>query len=464
MQGISLEKTVESFLRSCGVQSADGVIVALSGGADSMALLDVLCRLQSTTSFQLLAAHVHHGLRGREADADAAFVQAQCSARGIPLEILRADVKAEAMVGEGVEQAGRRIRYAFFDRLRERYGYAYVATAHNADDNLETVLMHLTRGSGLHGLGGIAPQSNGIIRPLLTCTRAEIEAYCAQSGVSYVNDSTNTDVTYARNRVRHQVVPQLKMLNPAVVDGCTRLTADIRAEDAFLDALADEILQNAQCDDGFLTEPFLTAPSVLSRRAVKRLLERCGSDCARHHVMAVHDIVSKDGGTVQVAGGLTVTVRNGVFKVENPTKSEPIPAFSMPLTIGKTIFAAGESYVPLCLLRSDFEKKQKVYKKVLQYACDYDKLNGSLMVRSRQNGDAFHAVGGVGKTLKKYYNEKKVLPLKRATTPLVCDADGIVLVAGFSCDHRVRLDADTKRVFLLCPTAIYEEEKTCEYT
>ncbi len=466
MQTQCLEKIVQDFLRELGVRADDGIIVAVSGGADSMALLCALQQVQKTVPFHMLAAHVHHGLRADEADADMEFLRGECAKRNIPLEILQADVKTEAIAGEGVEQAGRRIRYAFFERLRAQYGYRYVATAHHADDNLETVLLHLTRGSGLHGLCGISPCNNDIIRPLLTCTRAEIEAYCAEKSIPYVTDSTNTDTAYSRNRVRRLVVPQLQVINPQVVEACTRLTADLREEDAFLLDLAQQVLLMAACDkDAYKIKSLLDAAAPLRRRALKLLLEQKGSDCEQKHIALLQMLLEKGQGAVQAPDGVTVIVKDDVLRLQKADEQRKVPPLvAQSLVMGKAVELAGTVYMPCCVSRSDFVKKQKVYKKVLQYACDYDKLNGDLMVRGRQMGDTFHPVGGAGKTLKKYFNEKRVPLGQRMATPVVCDKKGIVLLAGFSCDNRVRLDETTKRVFLLCPMDIYEEEKSSEYT
>ncbi len=466
MQTQCLEKIVQDFLRNLGVRADDGIIVAVSGGADSMALLCALQQVQKILPFQMLAAHVHHGLRAGEADADMEFLRSECTKRNIPLEILQADVKAEAMVGEGVEQAGRRIRYAFFERLRKEYGYRYVATAHHADDNLETVLLHLTRGSGLHGLCGISPCNNDIIRPLLICTRAQIEAYCTENSIAYVTDSTNIDTAYSRNRVRQLVVPQLQIINPQVVEACTRLTADLREEDAFLQTLAQQMLSEAVLDeDAYKIKPLLDAAAPLRRRALKLLLEQKGSDCEQKHILLLQTVLKSGSGAVQAPNGVTAIVKDDILRLQTADgqhKTKPLVA--QPLVMGKAVELAGTVYMPCCISQSDFVKKQKVYKKVLHYVCDYDKLNGDLIVRARVAGDAFHPVGGAGKTLKKYFNEKRVPLGQRMATPVVCDKKGIVVLAGFSCDNRVRLDKTTKRVFLLCPMDIYEEEKSSEYT
>ncbi len=465
MEDTFLEKTVQAYLLNLSLRSTDGVIAAVSGGADSMALLYALQTARQDTPFCLLAAHVHHGLRGAEADRDTEFVEQQCAKMGIPLEILRADVKAEALQGETIEQAGRRIRYAFFSSLRDKYGYRYVATAHNADDNLETVLLHIIRGSGLHGLCGIPMENDGIIRPLLTCSRAEIETYCAQREIPFVNDSTNTDVAYSRNRIRHMVIPQLKAINPQVVAACTRLTALMREEDALLETLTDELLSKSLRKSGeYDRTVLLQAAPPLRKRALKALMENAGGDCGEKHIAIAENALLSGNGAVQVPDGVYVCVDQNVLKIENTKSMTEIPYFEAPIQMGQMLEIAGRRYMPLCLSLAEYMQKRKVYKNVLKFACDYDKITHSLTVRQRKAGDTFHPVSGVGKTLKKFFNEKKVPSEQRAQTPIVCDENGIVLLVGFSCDDRVKLDDTTKRVFLLWPADDFEEEKSCEYT
>ena len=191
------------------------VLIALSGGADSMALLHAMRALAPAHGWRLAAAHLNHGLRGDEAERDEAFVQSWCARWNVPLHVKRADVAAEAAArGEGVEEAGRRIRYAFFEELCASHGYDRIATAHTASDNVETLLLHLARGSGVRGLGGIRPVLGRRIRPLLGVSREAIESYCRENDVPFVTDSTNFDTAYCRNLLRHEAVPALRRVNP----------------------------------------------------------------------------------------------------------------------------------------------------------------------------------------------------------------------------------------------------------
>ena len=192
-------RALETIQRHHLLAPGAAVIAAVSGGADSMALLFLLEEIREEFSLKLSAAHIHHGLRGAEADRDEALVRDTCKRLQIPLSTLHADVALEAeRTGEGIEECGRRVRYAYLESLDE---HALIATAHTLDDQLETFLMHFARGAGLHGLCGIPAKRGRIIRPLIDCTREEIEAYCAQRQIPYVIDSTNLSHDYVRNRV-----------------------------------------------------------------------------------------------------------------------------------------------------------------------------------------------------------------------------------------------------------------------
>ncbi|MBQ2780159.1 MAG: tRNA lysidine(34) synthetase TilS, partial [Clostridia bacterium] len=227
--------------------AGDRVLVALSGGADSVALLHALLSLREELKLtEIAAAHLHHGLRGEEADRDLTFVQSLCQEWQVPLVYTCEDVAFFAAAHHlGVEEAGRQVRYAF---LQEKANGALIATAHTATDNVETILLHLTRGCGLQGLTGIAPCRDGIIRPLIDCSREEVEAYCRSHALSFVTDSTNADVRYARNRIRHEVLPALHALNPSLEAATKRLVSLCAQDNAYLNTLAEQVFTSLKTD------------------------------------------------------------------------------------------------------------------------------------------------------------------------------------------------------------------------
>ena len=223
------------------------VLCAVSGGADSMCLLHLLHTWAGEGGFRVAAAHYNHNLRGAESDRDAAFVAEWCAGQDIPCVIGAGDVAHEARArGLGVEETARQMRYEFLRGAADAMGCGRIATAHSADDNLETLLLHLVRGAGLHGLAGIPPRRGVVVRPLLTTSRAEIVAYLEANGVAHVEDSSNTDEGYARNRIRRQVVPVLRQLNPRLTESAAETMGYLRTDNDYLNAQAAAACQNAR--------------------------------------------------------------------------------------------------------------------------------------------------------------------------------------------------------------------------
>ena len=252
------------------LQKGDTVIVALSGGADSMALFHFLFSVQNVWGLRLRAAHVNHGLRGAAADGDAAFVRAQCAARGVPLDETLLSPPENAG-----EEWGRQERYAFFARLAQAHG-AKVATAHTCSDNAETVLLNLIRGTGLTGLSGIAPVRGIFVRPLLDTPRQEIEDYLAGRGIPHVEDRTNTDPAHTRNRIRHEVLPLLRQLNPRVEEALVQTAGVLRQEDTYLHTAAERVCRQVEWrgeSAALERKALLELPAALQGRVVRSMLD-----------------------------------------------------------------------------------------------------------------------------------------------------------------------------------------------
>ena len=289
------------------------VLCAVSGGADSMCLLHLLSSLAKEGGFRVSAAHYNHSLRGAESDRDAAFVAEWCALRGIPCIVGAGDVGREAELrGLGVEETARQMRYEFLRTVADTTGCDRIATAHSADDNLETLLLHLVRGAGLHGLAGIPPRRGDIVRPLLTTARADIMAYLEEHHVPHVEDSTNTDEAYARNRIRRQVVPVLRQLNPRLTESAAETMGYLRADDDFLNAQAAAACRNARwAEDDLVIEARYIAqlPAAIAPRAVRRLLEMMGDggavNCSAAHLKAVVGLARGDdpSAVVHLPGG-----------------------------------------------------------------------------------------------------------------------------------------------------------------
>lgn len=429
------------------------VTVALSGGADSVALLHVLLHLREELSLrEVTAVHIDHGLRGEEALRDRRFVEVLCAQWNVPLTVHTCDVAAEAKrLHQGVEEAGRTVRYAFFEDEAKRRG-GLVATAHTASDNAETVLFNLCRGSGLHGLCGISPKRGCIVRPLIDCTREDVEAYCRLNGLDYVTDSTNSDIAYARNRIRHAVLPELKNINPQAEAAIGRLIRSVSLLDAEITAEAAALLARAKTGEACYSRETLQAasPTVLSM-ALRLLFGEHGKQRGSEYHIRRAATVLHDGGRLSLPGARQLTVTGDRVCL---TSAEVTGDFCFEeIEAGDTVTVADEEWQLLLFTRAEYEQKLNFSKKWFSNACDYDKISGGMCLRGRRDGDAFHPVGrGCGKTLKKLCNEAALSPTERARLPLLCDECGIVLAVGFGCDERVRITETTKTVVVLKKT------------
>lgn len=451
------EHTIEKYHM---IPKGSTVIIGLSGGADSVALAHFLYLRRQALGFTLAAAHLNHGLRGEEAARDEAFVADLCRGWQIPLHIRHADVKKEiGQSGEGEEECGRRLRYAFFNQLAvEAYPGALIATAHTLNDTMETILFHMVRGTGLQGLCGIPPVRGRIIRPLIDCTRAEIEAYCERFGLSYVTDSTNAERCYARNRLRLDVLPQFMQMNPSLPQAMRRMVASLREDNDYLRELAQGAYANARCGSGLRSEALKSlAEPVLNRVIQAAVKEQTGSAADYESVGRIKRALST-GESTQIFGGYDVRLRKGVL--EFVCKAEKRADFERTLSVGENELPFGVVFV------QPYEEFENIFKKInknlLTNCIDCDRIRGKMIIRNRRNGDSYRIrQRGCTKSLKKLFNEAGVPPEKRADIPVVCDEDGILWVHGFGAAERCAVSEGTKRFLALDFQPKQEESAFC---
>ena len=282
------------------LEDTEILLCALSGGADSVCLLHILRRLAPDLGFRLEAAHFHHGIRGGEADRDREFTASLCRGWGIPLHLGQGDAPALAAErGLSLETAARELRYAFLEETAEALPKCRVATAHQAEDNAETLLLHLLRGTGLRGLGGIPPVRGRIVRPLLPVAREEVLAYLAEYDLPHVEDSTNALEEGERNILRHRVLPVLRELNPAFPQTLFRTTALLREDEECLRALAaslPELGRRGGEELRFSCAALLSAPRPLASRALRLGAEKLGVSLEEKHVRQLLELAASSGG------------------------------------------------------------------------------------------------------------------------------------------------------------------------
>ena len=295
------------------ISKGDAVVIALSGGADSVSLLCALNKLSQELSFSLSACHVNHGLRGEESDGDMRFCEELCEKLGVQLEILNTDVKRFQQKHESLEETARRVRYDFFAKVSQG---KKLATAHNSNDSAETVLLNMMRGTGLKGLCGIPPVRGNIIRPLIYCSRDEVEQFCKENSLSYVTDKTNLSDDYTRNKVRHSILPEMLKINPSLLDTVSRMEKNLREDNELLEALADEALQNAKADRGYKTAILSQQPKPVLRRAIRRLLMDGGIEPSTLRIEMAEEIILAGKGKINPCRGKFVTVKKGEVFIE----------------------------------------------------------------------------------------------------------------------------------------------------
>lgn len=425
---VRIADKIAETLRRYDMQTADTPVVAgFSGGADSMALVHALHR----SGQRVIAAHVHHGLRGDEADRDEAAVRQFCNAHGIALEVLHADVRARAReLGIGVEACGRAVRYDFFAALAARFG-AKIATAHTLSDVCETVLLHLARGTGLQGLCGIPPVRGEIIRPLIDVTRAEVEAYCTHYALPFVTDSTNLQTCYARNRVRLQVVPALREVNPAFEEAVQRLTQQCREDAAYLQAQAQAALAAAEINGGYSTEAFVQMPRAVRARAmqlaIKRVVDFVPSAAQTEQM---HHVVEHGSGTVALFGQVRFCVERTLLRIltEQPEQI----AWEFAVNCGKTVLPDGRTIVLEHKILTNSENDINFQKILFHNSLDYGTISHNTTFRNRRAGDFFRPAGrGVTKSLKKLLNEAGIPPSQRDALALLADGSRVLWLEGF---------------------------------
>ena len=410
------------------------VTVAVSGGADSAALLHFLCGLRREKDLTVTTCHVNHLLRGEESQRDEDFVRELCRKWQVPLQVFREDVSTgAAAAGESVELYGRRVRY---ERLRQAARGGQIATAHTLSDRAETTLLNLLRGTGLKGLCSIPPVQGRVIRPLIFCTREEVEDYCRENRIGYVTDSSNLSDAYTRNRVRQTVIPPLRALQPAFYTVYGRMLENLGQDEDFLQSQADEALDRATDPPGLQAQVLAGLHPAILFRVLRRFFDREGLPCEETGIKGVQRLLQAKSGQFQLKKDVWIILRGGRLTVLQdpgrlvfePLAVEPGPLPPNPLAKGRLRLVNYEQFTNL----------QKLGCNILKKTIDYDKIYGRLFLRQRKEGDYLRcARRGVGKPLRKWWNEQKIPPQRRDRIPVLADERSPVWVLGLGADERV---------------------------
>ncbi|MFC1870913.1 tRNA lysidine(34) synthetase TilS [Chloroflexota bacterium] len=460
-----LEERVLRFIKEQHLVSGQQrLLVAVSGGADSVCLLHVLSRIAGELGVTLHVAHLNHQLRGAEADADARYVAELAQSLGIPVTIEKRDVKTyKARHRLSPEEAAREVRYTFLAEVAQSTGAGRVAVGHTTDDNIETILMHLIRGTGTRGLRGLQPLTRlkdgglAVIRLLLPVSREETVNYCRQHRLMSRTDTSNLSLSPLRNRIRHQLLPLLGSYNPQI-SGAVLRTARIAADDiAFLDEYVariwDEIVRREGDTVALDKELFCRLPSAVQQNLLRAVIESLAGDIKdieKRHIDIIMAALDKPAGrSFNLPSGLTFTIDYDRFLIGRDAAAlSPLPVLDAELTLN----IPGETGLPGWRVSAEIATPSEVAESTDCYQAylDLDKAGDQLTVRRRRAGDRFQPMGmSQLKKLNKFMIDARIPRPWRQRIPLVGSPEQIIWVVGWRIDDRVKVTGATRRVLHL---------------
>ncbi len=465
-----LPSVLKTIRRYDMLRPGEGVVVGVSGGIDSMALLHVLWRLQEPCQLNLHIAHLNHSIRGEAADGDAGFVEKIGRDLGIPAYIEQVDIPAQAeRLGLTEEEAGRKARYGLYDRIADQVGATRIAVGHHGDDQAETVVMNLVRGAGLRGLAGMPPLRGRVIRPLFELQKWQLEAYCREQQIPWREDATNLSIAYRRNYIRWEIMPRLAQLNPGVLSRIMHTASTLREDWQLLESLAQEQYQRALVEStpqrvSLCLSRLVGLPVALRKRVVDFAYQEIsgyGASLPGASLEQMEQLIAGEAG----GKGLTLPEAIEVSLIDN------VLIFSPRVKIHR---GEGWSPRPLPLGSSTIieELNVTIYTEILTTVLawwedatvlqprdawrqegtwwvdmDYGSVEMPLLVRSRQPGDRLQPLGMEGsKKLQDLFVDEKIPKHLRDKVPCIVDGQGIVAVVGLHQAHRTRVTEATQRV------------------
>lgn len=427
-----VRSTIKKYNLLTGVSS---LAVGVSGGADSMCLLEILSKLKDEYGIILKAVHLNHNIRGQEALRDQRVVEEFCQKLGIECLSYSVDIPALAKeMGIGEEECGRIKRYECFNDA----GCDAVATAHTLSDSIETMMFNLIRGTGLKGLCGIPAKRDNIIRPLIECTRSEIESYCKDDKIDYVTDSTNLTDDYTRNFIRHNIVSKFSEVNEGFESAIGSAMETLRLENDAMERAKDSLIFECKRENGYDRQAFINTDSAIRRRAVADILSsHMNKDVEKRHIDLADEAIIKGEGKIEISKDLYVVVSDNLISVESlktvakEWECECINnMFSTPV---------GAFYIQ--------EISSAVYNK---NTVDADKIKGSLHMSSRKDGDRFYSKSRNNtKTLKKLFNEMKIPAESRNNIAILRDDENLIWIDGIGTDGKYIPDINSNHILII---------------
>lgn len=438
-------KVLEAINEYNMLENTKEIIVGFSGGADSVCLLHILYTLKNKFGFSLKAVHINHGIRGDEADQDELFSKTFCLTLDIPFEVFSFNCVEEAeKTKETLEECGRRLRYESFNKVCGVN--SRIATAHNANDNAETIVFNIIRGTTVKGLCGIPFKRDNIIRPLLYCSRQEIESYCNENNLKFVTDSTNLSVEYTRNKIRHLVLPVLEEINPSYLSSFNSLSCNAKNLTEFLTYNSNKLLSECKINDYMYNRNILMKAdkSLVSELLYSEFYAYSGLKLDNKKINCLYSLLSKCG-RLQLFGDIFAEVKKDYLRFYKEEKNVSVQESVIDTIPFETTF--GDYYINL-------EKITNNLKIVNQFSnadmIDCNTVSGNLVLRTRQAGDKFTFLKrNVTKSLKKLFTEENIPIEIREKIPVICDDVGVVWVYGFGVTKRCCASMHSDNIILV---------------
>ena len=432
------------------IEDGDKIIVALSGGADSTALLCSLMSIRESLSLTIYACHINHLLRGDESFRDENFVRELCEKLGVELFVLQCDInKLASERNLGSEECGRQVRYDFLNKNATRLG-AKIATAHTSTDSMETILMNISRGSGIKGARGIPPKRDNIIRPLILASRADTEEYCKSHNIPYVNDSTNSERLYTRNKVRLDVVPVLREINPSIEEAFLRFSKSMKELDEFIEKSAQTALSESKIENGYSCEKLKKLDKPILARTIEILCNKENIEPESVHIELIEKAI-KNSGAVSIKNGIMAISSQGIFRIyhknslnDSERKSE-IPVF-----INSSAMICNKNIRTELVNMEEFLARAKFTKNLFTISLDYATISDGAVFRNRKAGDFIAPKGrGLTKPLSKLMSEMKIPAEKRDSAILLADENNILWAEEIGVSEQCCVKNTTQKVLMI---------------
>ena len=400
------------------INTADHVLAAVSGGADSVAMLYALCEIEDIV---LSVCHINHNLRGEAALQDAEYVKKLCDNLNLPFFYYSVKVESD---GLSLEEAARKIRYDYLYQCAKECGANKIAMGHNQNDNAETIIMRLCRGTGLRGLGGIPPIRDSIIRPLIETPRKDIEAFLNAKNIPYRTDATNFDRVYSRNRIRHDIIPAMEQINPQIVSTLSKSAALFREEEKLLLQLTADIIKG-----GLHIPTMLKMPSALQKRVIRSALTDFGlRDIEQQHISQIESLLlSETGKETHLPRGI-IARREYDYLQLYVQKEEKSGGFCHDIPIDKTVFIPQTGATVRATIISYSTTLVENSINICTKYFNYDRIKDVLQLRTRRPGDRINLSGVGNKKLQDEFSDRKIPRANRDTIPLLATGSEILWI------------------------------------